>query len=422
MRVARTTAVLFTLAAGAAAFQPPAHHAEGSPGKPAAKLEVKGDPASTEVLAGEWVPAPWVRGEGKDGKIRRGPFRCSACEEAGEYEENASLPPRALQLAKRPVADLETWWRKEHKLKPVTIAAAHAVLMLDLPPCSSKPLDTAERTWLEGHMGKLKDALTPHQRAHLYAFRYLRMEARFLDLFCLDRDQRHFIAPFPAQHLGAKGRSEVHLFPQEKAYQEFGRHFFGGCGRWTSFWFHEEVEACVAAFNGEGVSDPVLAARFDHQIAHHLLYQYRSFYNFLPVWFPEGLGHWFEKRHAVHENTICVLGLLKEYVYADNDWWKAAKDLVNLNEDLPLAQLAMQEKQHELKPKWHPQAWSLVNFMIGLGKDKFRRFLDVLKTKGDSESMVELQYRAIETAYGTDLVSFQKAWRNWVLATKPARR
>lgn len=390
--------------------------------KPLPHLDLKGDPSTQIKLIANWKVPTFKKGEGAGAKMIGGPFRCSVCEADGQVSKEAALPKKAQRLGKRPADDVLAWWKDDMKLKPITIALEHSVMVIDLPPITSRGLPSEDRAWLEENFEKVKDPITPHQRAHLYALRYLQMEAQISEILCIDPSHPSFKPPAPDKHFGSKGRTEIYLFPKEEPYREFGRHFFGGSGPLTSWWYHPEDEANVAALHGASPNDQVLAARFDHQMAHHLIYQYRGFNELLPAWVTEGIGHWFERRHATHENTYCILGLTKDWKFDEIDWWSVVKDQINNNEDLPLHQLGQMTKLAELKPKHHPQAWSLTNFMLGIGTNRFRTFIDILKSRGAEESVAECHYRAIETAYECDLVTFQKAWRKWAMATRSGRR
>ncbi len=51
---------------------------------------------------------------------------------------------------------------------------------------------------------------------------------------------------------------------------------------------------------------------------------------------------------------------------------------------------------------------------MSFDRKSFRIFVDVLKTQSKSETLLELQYRAVQSAYSVDLISWQKAWLFWL--------
>ena len=104
------------------------------------------------------------------------------------------------------------------------------------------------------------------------------------------------------------------------------------------------------------------------------------------------------------------------------DWWREAKALVNAGEHRPITKLGLHTHYQELHPRYHVQAWSMVNYMLGMGKARFRTFMDEMKTKSEDESLLEVQQRAFLRAYGVNMVAFEQHWRRWVSKTRPPKR
>jgi len=388
-------------------------------------LKVVGDPGSTLALAPGWVPRPVVR-DGA-GSITSAPMWSSHWADTAQFAADAQHPPRVVRLLKQDPGNVLRWGVKEYKLRPVVITTEHAVLVMDLGALRSREATAEERKWLAPHFRKkLKRKLSPVQVAHLYALRYLRCEAMFKDLLCLDGGAAH-ARDGRRPHFGSLSRSELYVFSKEKPYQEFGRHFFGASGRRASWWWHKETETVIGALYMGEDAPPVFAARFDYMVAHNLLYQYEGFYHYIPAWIPTGLAHHFERRHEIHENTYLLLGLADgKYAAAWRwdrpEWWREAKILVDSGEHRKLTVLGLQTKYIDLDPRYHVQAWSLVNYMLGMGKERFRIFIDVMKRKSDDESLLEVQQRALLEAYGVNQVQFESAWADWVRRTKPPKK
>lgn len=395
-------------------------------------LAVKGDPAQDLELAKGWSPAPVVRDA--EGRIKSAPFWSSHWKKSGELLPDAEVPAPPIMLLKQEPDRVLAWGVKEYKLKPVIIATPHAILYIALPKQPAKVMSAEEKEWLQAQFPKkLKSKLTPVQVAHLYGLRYLKIEAMFEDLLCLNEKAEDYR---PGRfgggaHYGSKGRSELYVFPEEDPYREFGRHFFGVAGAHASYWWHSETETIIGAFHSEGLKPDEVNGRFHHLVAHDLVYQYRAFYHYIPAWIPNGVAHHFARRTGKVKNTYMILGGAdKRYKDAwewdkkgtKQDWWREAKILVKSGSARALTQLGLQTHYQELDPRYHVQAWSMINYIIGMGKGRFRTFLDEIMDKKDDDSILQVQQRALLRACGVNMVQFERHWKEWVGRTKPPKR
>ena len=394
-------------------------------GDPLAHFAVTGDPGSQLELAPGWMPQPVVRIA--SGLITHAPFWSSHWADTGQLAKVSNHPSEPKMLLKQPPENVLKWG-KEYKVKPVVIATPHAVLVLSFGPMPAKEMSRNEKAWLQTHFTKkLKRRLNPVQVAHLFGLRYLRLEAQFKDLLCLDPDTKHYRDLMVGGHFGSKGRSELYVFPKEEPYREFGRHFFGAHGKHVSWWWHKQTESVLGALYRGNARWPEFHARFDHLVAHNLSYQFRRFQHLLPAWVPNGIAHYFAKRHAKHRNTYILLGTptskhQTEWGWDKDNWWSEVKTLVKSGEARRLTTLGIQTMYIDLGPRYHVQAWSLVNYMIGMGKVRFRTFLDVIMEDVDQDSILEVQQEAFLRAYGVNMVQFEKRWKGWVSRTKPPKR
>lgn len=400
------------------------------PAQPA-HLALVGDPGSSLDLASAWKPAPVVRDE--EGLITKAPIWSSHWKNTGELApKDVQTPAPPLMLLKQDTDRVLAWGVKDYKLRPVAISTPNAVLVFTLPAMSARAFSKEERAWLQGHFRKkLKRKLTPEQVAHALALRYLRLEDMWRELMCLDPDKEPHRPARLDGHYGSKGRSELYVFPKAEPYREFGRHFFGAAGQHASYWWHGQTEVIIGAFHGGGMDSGQLLARFDHMVAHDLVYQYRAFYHYLPAWVPNGIAHHFAQRNKKVKNTYILLGMPSKPHRAgwewDKDgsktnWWREAKALVRAGEARSITKLGLQTHYQELHPRYHVQAWSMINYMIGMGKGRFRTFMDEIKNKPEDESLLEVQQRAFLRGYGVNMVQFEKHWKQWVTKTKPPKR
>jgi len=403
-----------------------------SPAQP--HLAITGDPAMTMDLADGWSPSAVVRDE--EGRITAAPFWSSHWKATGEISPAANAPPAPTMMMKQEPGRVLAWGVKEYSLEPIVIATRHAVLYIALPAQSLKSITREEKEWLASHFPKkkLRSRLTPVQVAHLYGLRYLRLEAMWRDLLCLDSWRDGFRPPVrnlpDGPHFGSRGRSEMYVFSKEEPYREFGRHFFGAAGAHASYWYHADTESVIGAFHATDLKPTEVYGRFVHLAAHDLTYQYGGYYHHMPAWIPNGIGHYFARRLGKIKNTYILNGTPEnkhkqawEWDKAGNkqNWWREAKALVKSGSARALMQLGLQTRYVELEPRLHVQSWSMVHYIIGMGKGRFRTFLDEMMMMNDGDSLLQVQQRALLRGCGVNMVQFERHWKAWVHRTKPPK-
>jgi hypothetical protein len=386
------------------------------PAQPA--LDFKEDRVPGLLLAPDHVVPEFERAQDR---LLSGPFHCSACRKAGRYATDARLPAPPRRLWRRPAEDVLGWIGGELKLDPVVISLPDLHLIVDLGEGDVRDASPPERAWLSTLGDEAKKTLSPHARAHLYAIRLLRIREEWSDLLGL-RPGPRFVAAPPAPAAGARP-SEVYVLSKKQAYEEFARHFFGTFGARTSWWYDVPTEALVSLIHTEKLNDAQLHGIFAHQLAHHFLIHYRGYYQHLPTWVLEGLGHLFQRRIKGSMPHVCVLGLAAPTEAFPPDWHQGIWTLVNEQKETPLADLALLDtRNYILSTQQHLQAWSLTCFMVSAGPEPYRRFVDALKdrTKDDSLALAHLQ--GLERGFGVATPALHRAWRQWVLAMKRPRR
>lgn len=363
-------------------------------------------------------------------EITQSPIRNGALMRQGHYARSAKLPPPVKKLYGQARPVITGWMEREHKLKPVVVAMENAVLVSALPGgVNPRKIPKVQKAWMTTQFGKLKSRLDARQVAHLYALRYLEMEAKLNDLLMVGSKSRPKEARYdPGSNFGLRSRFEFYVFPTEKSYREFCRHFFGVFGLSSSWWFDPKAEVMIACMHTEGMSDAECAARFRNLVAHNVVHGWRGRNAKTPNWVAAGLGHYFENGHRGAKDTFVLNGTPeKQYKPAwdwkpGRNWFTDVRKILSKSESKSMAQLAMIRDDVKLPPRLRVQSWSLVAFMLAQEGGRFRVFLDELKVPKELESELETQDRAIRKAYGVDMATFEKRWRAWVSKTKPPKR
>lgn len=395
--------------------------AAGLSGQPKINLDLRGDPASAWEIPGDFRVLPFAFEERSGGGIGKAPFHCSECASAGRFADGAETPAAPAELLRQPRAVIEAFGAREHKLKPIVLSMDRAVLIVYLGESEGRHAGADERAGLEQQFGKKPGRrITPHERAHLYAMRYLACEARWCELLG--------VAPAGIGRVEGQtiARAEYYLFEKLDAYREFGRHFFGMFGPDLSWWWHEQSHSLTGSLNGDGLADDALSARFSYLVAHILTYQQFGFFYRVPSFIPAGLGHWAERSHRNRQDTFMVMGTpsanKEEWGWKAPDWDRAVRDMVNTGKSKPFIAMGLIDMDDQLTPPYRAQAWSMVKYLAGVDRGQFGQFLRIALNKRRSETAIEALARAADTAYGATLPELEAAWREWVLTGQRARR
>jgi hypothetical protein len=262
--------------------------------------------------------------------------------------------------------------------------------------------------------------LNAHERAHLYAIRYLADEARWCELLDVKKSEVGNGNGYSV------ARSEYFLFEQLEPYREFGRHFFGMFGSSLSWWWHEGTHALTGSLNGDTLKDNALAARFSYLTTHLLCYQQFGFLFRVPSFLPAGLAHWAERSHKKHEDSFMVMGVpndnKNEWNWNPPDWDQDLYRTVNDGKHKGFVALGLIDKDDQLTPPFRGQAWSMMKYLAGLDRKKFAIYLKTALNKRLDESAIEALARASTKAFGVTLPELEAGWKEWVLKGRKDRK
>lgn len=392
-------------------------------------LVFKGDRSTKLELAPGWQAPAFTFDGGPKGPIEKAPFWCSHCEVLGRYSDDAEVPDRPETLLGRPLNDMLRTVKAKKKRRPIVCAGSRNVIVCDLPPTSSRGLSRIEKSWIKQQFGKVPGKLDTHRQAHLWMLRTLHFDAQWRDLMCLEPDSDHYVQiseevlwGYPPMNAG-----ELWLFQGETEYREFCRQFFPLMGVRATWWAELKDRRLATLTYGGRDHDKHLHARVCHLLAHQRLLEYRGHYIQMPLWLTEGLGHWFERRFKPrhYKDTFCKLGNPKpgetgyDFGWDVKNWKREIKSIVGQGKDYPLNKLALwNTKKNDLPVVGHAQAWSLVSYMLSMGKERFRTFVDALKGQPPGDLDLLGHANAFQVAYGANPVLFHKHWRTWVTKSR----
>jgi hypothetical protein len=328
----------------------------------------------------------------------------------------------------------------------IWIEVAHHRIGLDLPPYT---VPTGESPRIREELTELAKVLPtvnpkakildPWLRLHLYAHRAEKFYLKFQELLGVTD------ASFPGERpnnymgegpfLGEKGKFEVLITDRVDNHAYFVRTFYGAPQKYGKLHNFPELDTLCLAFPTRGTPnltgrDPQVHNSMVHLLTHLYFDAYRHYsYDVLPAW-KEGLAHYLRWNNDP-EYPYFMLDEAAAEIDIHTDKWKVeARKLALAGEALPFSKMLTIHAYGDLDAKAHLSLFSKVDFLIeGFpdGKERFRKFMNLVKgrlnpdTTGDGSDMTGCFRDAIQQAYGLNALNFDEQWKEWVLATYPAR-
>lgn len=185
----------------------------------------------------------------------------------------------------------------------------------------------------------------------------------------------------------------------------------------------------ISAEQGVFHDDRHLNGGIAFNVAHCLFNNYKADYYELPIWFREGLAHWFAQEIDPREVNRTQGTNGKDVTMLQNkDWTELSLQLVKSKAMTPLSELFEGTDYSSLRFRDHIACWSRVDYMIKEHAEGFSRFLDRIKGQktaaGGSlqgEAVMECVRTAFRDCFGDDPDGFDAKWLAWV-KSKPWRR
>jgi hypothetical protein len=277
--------------------------------------------------------------------------------------------------------------------------------------------------------------LDPWLRLHLYAQRAERCYSDFLEL--IGKTDADFPGrgkqPREGAYLGQPDKFLL-LLCQRKS--DMARYMDRFCGRKEDSsmrYYHAKTHqmiACLSVEGLEGFDETALHGHMVYATMHNLMSGYNGFYYPLPLWFAEGLAHWYARK--VPSDVVNAQIRDDEAVAEDrqSDWpVKVRRRAQHVGAFFPFEKMVAWEKWEELGYHAHSQSWSRVDYLLSVDKEKVGRMIRELKaqpvprTWGPEQSaqIREATGRLLMELFGLDAAAFDQKWRDWVLKTYPKK-
>lgn len=224
-------------------------------------------------------------------------------------------------------------------------------------------------------------------------------------------------------------RVQVMLFKKAPQYVRFSKWFNKqeGCEdlvpgwvrsvqRQHSFWWtHPRKLVSVYQFPN---TDKTFASNVMHNLGLVMLTRYRINFLYPSVWLQEGFAYYLELKAIGYTQSFTLGkggsgGGASGPVWLDSKKWKPElRKLVKDGRDPPMKRIATMTHDGFTYVEL-VKSWSVVDFLIGLDRAKFKKFVDLTKERSNTGEPKDEQ-EALREAYGLSWAQLDGKWRQFV--------
>jgi hypothetical protein len=274
-------------------------------------------------------------------------------------------------------------------------------------------------------------------RTHLYAQRCEDIYKHFVELFRLT-DKRfkgdpdvpkdgayHGEGPF----LGMVDKYEVLVLPSEASHFAFLVANSGLPIRKSQRWHYIQrgvLGIMCHAEQGRLRTDMALHGHIAFNLAHNLIDGLNHYSYDTPVWYHEGLAHWFEREVDPSYNSFDSGEGAAPDTTSKADWKPEVLKLIAAEKAPRLAELMTLPTYAELKLPHHFVTWSMIDFLVQTKPEELAKFLWLMKLNVDEKkiptgsNLAEWHRKCIKECFGWTYQEFDDAWKAWaIVAYKP---
>ena len=234
-------------------------------------------------------------------------------------------------------------------------------------------------------------------------------------------------------YLGQRGKFIVLLFDRASS---FGRYVKTYAGRDQGFAIrHHFVKEDALLFatseefaQGRFRDDRSMHCHVVFNVVHNLLAGYRHFSHPVPPWFAEGFAQWHVRRLVPGFTNYTTLDEFSLDGRFAPRWDRAVRGLVDTGSFTPAKNVLAWTDYASMKFSDRMTIWSRVDYLLSLGDERLRIFLDTCKRPfaagvrfpSESELFVR-QAEALRAAWDLDASLFDQRWSAWVMQRYAAR-
>jgi hypothetical protein len=286
---------------------------------------------------------------------------------------------------------------------------------------------------LDGVKSKARE-LDPWLRLHLFARRLENLQAEFQQrLGSRDEDwptepwdtSRRPTAEYMGEgpYLGMPAKFTVLIFQKKSDLSRYSVRFLGTALDHPTSWIFPETGSLLylTAFeclegdyhNETGLTCAVLAG-----VAGNLARGFRSDRIRPPLFFTEGLAHWFARRYDPRFHILSGSDPTRIHLREQSDWGGSVRARVSNGYFTPLDEMLGWKDFDQLDWADHLMMWSRVDHLLDMEEGAARRFLLAFKdptfvVTGDDE-VRERSLHALREATGQTPAELDATWQEWV--------
>jgi len=286
--------------------------------------------------------------------------------------------------------------------------------------------------------------LNPWLRAHLYAQRLEDLWAEYTGLLGVslsdfpDKPGRlvkgHYMGE--GKYLGQKNKFAVMIVTKESTLGRYCERFANAYAHGGSK-THNFAESgslfygtCTELAEGYLSDDSRLHCNVIFGVTKNLLLGLKGYIHSLPLWFTEGLAHWYvdqiDERYHMFSKT-------KETFPNGKKLWKWRPRIKKLAKFGPEAypsgnRLFEWSDLNTLAISHHMMFWSKVDYLLTNQKEAFGKFILGMNDRifqpgvpANIEKVLQYQKQLFTEAFGVDYEQFEALWADWVLDEYPTK-
>lgn len=232
--------------------------------------------------------------------------------------------------------------------------------------------------------------------------------------------------------LGRRNKFVVLLFEKQSDLARYWRRFCDKVDELPGMHYFESSDNLVfataaEAYQGTLFSEETMHGHVVSNVVQMLLEGYKVHNDCIPLWWRQGVAHWYRRRVNERQNDFTGLDPSRAHRFEEWDWKPKVRGRV-ANEVDPKAQdLFTCYDLGDLELSDHAVIWSRVEFLMTLGDEAFARFLDHCKDRPMRSRMmpqnlvVDWHREAFRRAFGVELDDLEHRWRQHVLRTYPVK-
>ncbi|MFH1999341.1 MAG: hypothetical protein ABIK28_06655 [Planctomycetota bacterium] len=226
-----------------------------------------------------------------------------------------------------------------------------------------------------------------------------------------DKIQRTNLGPY----FGCKGKFIVLLFEQEANVARYLASYMDNYSKKVYRYKIRTDDCLLLACNRDTFSsyedeDCVFFCHVTSNMVRNLVSAYRGYKYNLPLWWMEGLTHWYCRKIDPEFYSPMNMADQKMDVRKDSEWEKKVYARVKNDYFRPAGEIIVINDPREMDFADHMMAWSRVDYLLSLGSEKAGKFMWIINElpyddRNTFEDVLKSQEKAMKEAWDLDPVN-----------------